>query len=188
MRRMAAKRKEPLVLSADRDADAVEAYVGLGANLGEREAALREAVERLRAADGVEVRRLSPVYETDPVGYTEQPAFLNMVAAIGTTLPPVALLDRLLDIERRMGRVRTIRWGPRTIDLDLLLYGEVRMKTERLTLPHPRMGERAFVLVPLRDVWPADRAFPWQDAVARIDAARNGIRRWSGAEMFHSPE
>lgn len=188
MRRMEAKRREPGVFSSNRDADVVEAYVGLGANLGDREAALREAVGRLRAADGVVLRRLSPVYETEPVGYTAQPAFLNMVVAIGTTLPPVALLELLLDIERRMGRVRTIRWGPRIIDLDLLLYGEVHMTSERLTLPHPRMGERAFVLVPLRDVWPADRAFPWRDAVARIDAERDGVRRWGGAEAFHSPE
>lgn len=185
---MEANRRGSAVLPSARDGGVVEAYVGLGANLGDREAALREAVGRLRTAEGVDVRRLSPVYETEPVGYTEQPAFLNMVAAIGTTLPPADLLELLLDIERQMGRVRTIRWGPRIIDLDLLLYGEVRMTSERLTLPHPRMGERAFVLVPLRDVWPADRAFPWDDAVARIDVAREGIRRWAGTEVFHSPE
>ncbi|OUM98116.1 MAG: 2-amino-4-hydroxy-6-hydroxymethyldihydropteridine diphosphokinase [Paenibacillaceae bacterium ZCTH02-B3] len=164
------------------DAVEREAYIGLGANLGDREAALREAVRLLDAAEGVRVLRVSPVYETDPVGYTDQPEFLNMAVAVGTTLSPEGLLALCLGIERRMGRVRTIRWGPRPIDLDLLAYDGVRMETERLTLPHPRLAERAFALVPLRDVWPEGRAFPWTDAPALREP--DGVRLWKSREDF----
>jgi len=164
------------------DAVEREAYIGLGTNLGDREAALREAIRLLDAAEGVRVLRVSPVYETDPVGFTDQPAFLNMAAAVGTTLSPEGLLALCLDIEKRMGRVRTVRWGPRPIDLDVLAYDGVRMETERLTLPHPRLAERAFALMPLRDVWPADRAFPWADAPALREP--DGVRPWETREEF----
>jgi len=165
-----------------------EAYAALGANLGDREGSLREAVRRLGEIAGVEVRRLSAVYETDPVGYTEQPAFLNMVVALGTRLSPLELLRAMLGIEREMGRVRLVRWGPRVIDLDLLLYEGVRSNTAELELPHPRMGERAFVLVPLRDVWPADgEPFPWPEAVTEEARRREGVRLWNGAGTDLSP-
>lgn len=154
-----------------------EAYVALGANLGDREHSLREAIRRLDAHDGIEVRRVSETYETDPVGYIDQPAFLNMAIAIGTDLPPLALLRLLLAIELEMGRVREIRNGPRKIDLDLLLYENETLGTDELTLPHPRMGERAFVLVPLRDVWTPGEAFPWEAALAGDVMAREGIHR-----------
>jgi 2-amino-4-hydroxy-6-hydroxymethyldihydropteridine diphosphokinase len=153
-----------------------EAFVALGGNLGNREATLQEALRRLNASPGVTVRRVSAVYETAPVGLTDQPAFLNMAAAVETTLDPLSLLRKLLDIELAMGRVREIRWGPRNIDLDLLLYSGVTMDAEELTLPHPRMGERAFVLVPLRDVWP-DACFPWDEAINRMPVEQEGIRR-----------
>jgi 2-amino-4-hydroxy-6-hydroxymethyldihydropteridine diphosphokinase len=155
-----------------------EAYVALGANLGERDTSLREALRRLASVPGLELLRISGVYETDPVGYADQPAFLNMAAAVATDLPPAALLRKLLAIEKDMGRVRDIRWGPRTIDLDLLLYEGVSMDTEELTLPHPRMGERAFVLVPLRDIWPQSAAFPWENAVGSAEREAAGIRLW----------
>ncbi|TJY38543.1 2-amino-4-hydroxy-6-hydroxymethyldihydropteridine diphosphokinase [Cohnella pontilimi] len=155
-----------------------EAYVALGANLGERERSLAEAIDRLRLTPGIEVRRISAVYETEPVGYTDQPAFLNMAAAIRTDLAPVELLRKLLQIEKEMGRVRDVRWGPRTIDLDLLLYEDVTMQTDVLTLPHPRMGERAFVLVPLRDVWPNGLKFPWQTVLEALRPDETGIRQW----------
>jgi 2-amino-4-hydroxy-6-hydroxymethyldihydropteridine diphosphokinase len=155
-----------------------EAYVALGANLGEREQSLRQAIDRLRNTSGIEMRRISAVYETEPVGYTDQPAFLNMAAAIGTEFAPADLLWKLLEIEKDMGRVRDIRWGPRTIDLDLLLYEDVSLETEELTLPHPRMGERAFVLVPLRDVWPIGLKFPWQTAINALQPEETGIRKW----------
>jgi 2-amino-4-hydroxy-6-hydroxymethyldihydropteridine diphosphokinase len=97
---------------------------------------------------------VSPVYESDPVGVTHQPAFTNAVASLETSLEPVALLDCLLEIEARHGRVRTVRWGPRTLDLDLIAYEGVRLDTPRLVLPHPRACEREFVLRPLADVAP----------------------------------
>lgn len=157
-----------------------EAYVALGANLGDRAASLREALRRMALVPGVEVRRISGMYETDPVGYVDQPAFLNMAVAVATELEPEALLRELLAIDQAMGRVRDVRWGPRIIDLDLLLYEGTRMENETLTLPHPRMDERAFVLVPLRDVWPPDSAFPWEPCVTESAKRAAGIRRWDG--------
>lgn len=132
--------------------DRTSAYICLGSNLGDRRQFLFSAVERLHAHSGVEVVRSSAIYETAPVGFTEQPYFLNMVIAIRTSLDPFTLLRLMLETERQLGRVRDIRFGPRTIDLDLLLYGKEKMMTEQLELPHPRMRERAFVLVPLMEI------------------------------------
>jgi len=129
-----------------------QAFIGAGANLGDRCAMLRAAVARLRAAPGVKVLACSTVYETDPVGPLDQPAFLNAVVGIETSLSPEELLATLLEVERSLGRVRTIRWGPRTIDLDLLVFEGERRATESLHLPHPRTLERAFVTVPLREL------------------------------------
>jgi len=131
----------------------MRAYVGLGANLGDRSAMLRAALEQLDAEPGVRVVAVSTVRETEPVGYLDQPQFLNAAAAIDTDLPPRELLDRLLGIERRLGRTREgPRFGPRTIDLDLLLYGEERVDEPGLAVPHPRLHERLFVLEPLSDL------------------------------------
>ena len=131
------------------------AYVGLGSNLGDRAGNLLLAVRGMMNA-GLKVRRLSSVYETDPVDFTEQPAFLNMVAELESdALPsPEQLLARLLRIEYALGRRREIQRGPRTVDLDLLLYGDERRATAFLTLPHPRLEERRFVLVPLAELRP----------------------------------
>lgn len=129
------------------------AYIGLGSNLGERERYLSDAVHRLHRHPSLFVERCSSVYETAPVGLTDQPDFLNMAVAVRTGLSPESLLDVLLETERALGRVRDIRWGPRTIDLDLLVYGKEKRSGGRLELPHPRMHERAFVLVPLLEVW-----------------------------------
>jgi 2-amino-4-hydroxy-6-hydroxymethyldihydropteridine diphosphokinase len=126
------------------------AYVGLGANLGDREAAIREAARR------VDARRLSTIRETEPWGVADQPRFLNAVAELDTSLEPRALLERLLAVERELGRVRGgERWGPRTIDLDLLLYGERRIDEPGLRVPHPRLHERLFVLEPLAELDPS---------------------------------
>jgi 2-amino-4-hydroxy-6-hydroxymethyldihydropteridine diphosphokinase len=135
--------------------DALYAYVGLGSNLGDRAGHLLLAVRGMMSA-GLRVRRLSSLYETEPVEVTDQPAFLNMVAELDCqSLPsPEQLLARLLRIEYALGRRRERLRGPRTIDLDLLLYGEERRATEFLTLPHPRMAERRFVLVPLLELNP----------------------------------
>ena len=125
------------------------AYVGLGANLGEREATIGKAAELLG------VSRLSTIRETEPWGYADQPLFLNAVAELDTELTPRELLDRLLEVERELGRTREgPRYGPRTIDLDLLLYGGEVVEEPGLTVPHPRLHERAFVLEPLFELDP----------------------------------
>ncbi len=132
------------------------AYVGLGANLGDRESTIRRAIELLAAEPAVEVVAVSSLRETDPVGYAEQPRFLNGAAAVETELGPRTLLDRLLAVERELGRVRDEgpRFGPRTIDLDLLLYGDEVLDEPGLTVPHPRLAERLFVLEPLYELDP----------------------------------
>jgi 2-amino-4-hydroxy-6-hydroxymethyldihydropteridine diphosphokinase len=131
------------------------AYVGLGANLGERERMLRGAVDALAAVDGIEVVAVSTLRETEPVGVGEQPRFLNGVGALDTTLAAGELLDRLLALERRFGRVRTPgEHDPRTLDLDLLLYGDEEIEEPGLTIPHPRLHERRFVLEPLAELAP----------------------------------
>lgn len=133
------------------------AYVALGANLGDRAVSLRAAIEQLGALGVVEA--VSPFFDTAPVGYTEQPRFLNAVARLRTNLPPRDLLRGLLEIEAALGRVRTIRWGPRVIDLDLLLYDDAIIDTPDLVVPHPRLHERRFVLEPLAALAP-DLAHP----------------------------
>jgi 2-amino-4-hydroxy-6-hydroxymethyldihydropteridine diphosphokinase len=130
-------------------------YVGLGANLGDRERTIRAALERLDADDQVEVVRVSSLRETDPIGYEDQPRFLNGAAALESTLGPRELLDLLLAVERELGRRRDgPRFGPRTIDLDLLLYGDETVDEPGLQIPHPRLAERAFVLEPLAELDP----------------------------------
>lgn len=128
-------------------------YLALGSNIGDRAGNLRAAIDRLADA-GIAIRRESPVYETEPVGYAQQRWFLNMVVEGETTLFPMQLLTRAGKIERALGRVRTIANGPRTIDLDILLYGNAIVRTTRLEIPHPRLHERRFVLAPLADLSP----------------------------------
>jgi 2-amino-4-hydroxy-6-hydroxymethyldihydropteridine diphosphokinase len=131
------------------------AYVGLGANLGDRERTVREAVAALGDEEGIEVITVSALRETEPVGVGEQPLFLNAAAALETTLGASELLDRLLAVEQRFGRVRVPgEHGPRTLDLDLLLFGEERIEEPGLTVPHPRLHERRFVLEPLAELDP----------------------------------
>jgi 2-amino-4-hydroxy-6-hydroxymethyldihydropteridine diphosphokinase len=131
----------------------VRAFIGLGANLGDREATLRQALDLLAAEPGVELRAVSTFRETDPVGYRNQPRFLNAAAKLETTLSPRELLDRMLAVERALGRERTgPRFGPRTIDLDLLLYGDETIDAPGLQVPHPRLHERRFALEPLAEL------------------------------------
>jgi 2-amino-4-hydroxy-6-hydroxymethyldihydropteridine diphosphokinase len=132
-------------------------FVGLGANLEDPRAQIDRALALLAAEDGVEVIAVSTLRETDPVGYEDQPRFLNGAAELRTTLGARELLERLLEIERRMGRVRGEgpRFGPRTIDLDLLLYGDEVIDEPGLEIPHPRLHERAFALEPLAELDPA---------------------------------
>jgi 2-amino-4-hydroxy-6-hydroxymethyldihydropteridine diphosphokinase len=134
------------------------AYIGLGANLGDREENLRAALERLRGLGPI---RVSSFRETEPVGVTDQPFFLNAAAELETDLAPRELLARLLEIERELGRERAAetRWGPRPIDLDLLVYGHETVEEPGLTIPHPRLAERRFALEPLHELAP-DLALP----------------------------
>jgi len=128
------------------------AYVGLGSNLGDRESMIT------RAADLIDAVRLSTIRETEPWGYEDQPGFLNAVAEVETELAPRPLLERLLEVETTLGRERDgPRWGPRTIDLDLLLYGELAVDEPGLTVPHPRLAGRLFVLEPLAELAPAQK-------------------------------
>jgi len=130
------------------------AYLGLGSNLGDRLAHLQHAVDALSAVDGIDVVAVSRVYETAPVGGPAQDDFLNAVLAVDTSLEPAALLAAAQAAEQGEQRVRTVRWGPRTLDVDVLRYGDERVSTPDLEIPHPRMHERAFVLAPLHDVAP----------------------------------
>jgi 2-amino-4-hydroxy-6-hydroxymethyldihydropteridine diphosphokinase len=131
------------------------AYVGLGANLGDRERTLSAAVDAFGTEEGIEVVAVSTLRETDPVGVGEQPRYLNGVAELKTTLPSRRLLERLLALEQRFGRVRVPgEHGPRTLDLDLLLYGDEEIDEPGLTVPHPRLHERRFVLEPLAELAP----------------------------------
>jgi 2-amino-4-hydroxy-6-hydroxymethyldihydropteridine diphosphokinase len=128
-------------------------YVGLGSNLGDREQTIHAALELLESDPEIVVAAVSSLRETDPVGYTDQPKFLNGAAALRTELSPRALLERLLEIERELGRERSgPRYGPRTIDLDLLLYGDEEINETGLRIPHPRLAEREFVLEPLAEL------------------------------------
>jgi 2-amino-4-hydroxy-6-hydroxymethyldihydropteridine diphosphokinase len=128
----------------------------LGSNLGDRERTLLDAVEALRAEPGIEICAVSSLIETEPVGYVDQPRFLNGAVAFDTTLPAQALLELLLDVERRFGRSRegVPAQGPRTLDLDLLLYGDAEIDRPGLQVPHPRLHERSFVLGPLAELAP----------------------------------
>lgn len=141
----------------------MKAYIGVGSNLGDREATIRSAIELL----GAEVVAVSELRETEPWGYADQPRFLNGAVLVETALGPRALLERLLEVERELGRVRGRRYGPRTIDLDLLLYGDLVVDEPGLTVPHPRLHERAFALEPLLELDP-ELAIPGRGRVADL--------------------
>jgi 2-amino-4-hydroxy-6-hydroxymethyldihydropteridine diphosphokinase len=143
---------------ADEPLDSIRAVIGIGANLGDRLATMREAVRLVDGASGLRLIARSHVYETAPVGVVDQPAFLNAAICVSCTLSPLALLDALLAVERALGRTRSssdVRWGPRAIDLDVLWIEGVALAGSRLVVPHPRLHERAFALVPMLEIVPA---------------------------------
>lgn len=129
-------------------------FLGLGANLGDRAQTLKMAVAALQNSGKIELKRVSHAYETAPIGPQDQPAFLNLVAEIETALSAEELFRVVKEIERGLGRKARIRWGPREIDIDILLLDEEEIQTEALTIPHPQMHERAFVMVPLAELEP----------------------------------
>jgi len=159
------------------------AYVGLGSNLGDRAGYILLAVRGMLDA-GFDVIRLSSIYETEPVEYENQPAFLNMVAELrGSTLPsPEQMMARLLRIEYALGRTRDIHLGPRTIDLDLLIFRDQQLESEFLTVPHPRLAQRRFVLVPLNELVPSLVHPVLQKPISELLAQtkdRSTVNRWT---------
>ena len=161
-----------------------QAFLGLGSNLGDRLGNLTRAVSLLGRGDAIRVVRSSRVYETDPVGGPTQPDYLNAVIEADTTLDePRALLERCLDVEREMGRVREERWGPRLIDIDVLTFDDLEVDEPGLTLPHPRMHERGFVLVPLLELV-ADPVLP---GGRRLKDLRLSADTFGGVRLFGPP-
>ncbi len=154
-------------------------FLGLGSNLGDREANLREAINRLMTR--LEVTGLSAVYETAPMYVTDQPAFLNMVARAETSMTALDLLDWLQALERNLGRQEGIRYGPRLIDFDILIYADQKIDSPRLILPHPRLHERAFVLRPLADLAP-----DWVHPISRRTVNRMLTMLPKGQEIFRT--
>ena len=136
---------------------AVHAHLGLGSNVGDRLSHLQDAVDGLHALEGIAVDEVSAVYETAPVGGPEQAEYYNLAVRVLTTRSPARLLAGCHEVEHALGRVRTVRWGPRTIDVDVLLYGERAVDSQDLRVPHPRLVERPFALVPLAEVAPGGR-------------------------------
>ncbi len=163
--------------------EAQVAYVALGSNLARPVRQVRSALDELAALEGVRLRAHSPLYRSPPLGPPGQPDYINAVAVLEVTLDPHRLLDRLQAIERQHGRERGVRWGPRTLDLDLLLYGDMRIDSPRLKVPHPEMGGRSFVLLPLHDVAPGlelPGLGPLEDLLRTLDPG--GLARIGDAE------
>ena len=163
------------------------AVLGLGANIGDRRQNLAAALRRVDAHPGIAVEAVSALYETPPWGKTDQPAFLNAAARIETSLSPRALLDAILEVERSLGRERGERWGPRTLDIDILIFGTAALNEPGLEIPHPRLAERAFALAPLLDVLPeaeiAGRpAEAWLKEADRSGMVRVAEPGWENSE------
>lgn len=128
------------------------AYLGIGGNMGNKKENIEKTIELLKSNDSIKVTKISSLYETEPVGYVDQDWFLNIVVEIDTSLEPYSLLEYCNHIETELRRERIIKWGPRTIDVDILLYEGFTLTSEKLTVPHPRMCERAFVMIPLYEI------------------------------------
>ncbi|WP_210367821.1 2-amino-4-hydroxy-6-hydroxymethyldihydropteridine diphosphokinase [Bacillus sp. REN3] len=166
------------------------AYIALGSNMGDRFGYLKKSILLLEQHEKIKVVNTSSIYETDPVGFTDQAQFLNMVIQVETDLEPLGLLDVCLGIELYLGRKREVRWGPRTLDLDILLYNQENVETEKLTIPHPRMSERAFVILPLLEMDP-DIKLPTMDqplkSCLQSIPDKEGVRIWkqkNGEDVF----
>ncbi|SDI12863.1 2-amino-4-hydroxy-6-hydroxymethyldihydropteridinediphosphokinase [Alteribacillus persepolensis] len=172
-------------------------YLALGSNMGDRAHYLKQAVHQLHEQTSIQVTKLSSIYETAPVGVTEQPSFLNMAAALKTSLSPEQLLLTTQWIERELDRVRIKRWGPRTIDLDILLFNDENIRMDDLYIPHPRMAERAFVLIPLNEIAEGVKEPITHRSIHDLvqdlsNKEKEGVRLWrkcsgpAGFELFES--
>lgn len=162
-------------------------YLGLGSNVGDREQHISEALAKLAAPD-LRVTRISSIYETEPIGFTAQRVFLNLVVEIETDLFPMQLLTRISKIEQALGRIRTIANGPRTLDIDILLYGRSVIHSAKLDVPHPRMAERRFVLAPLAELAPDLRHPVTRKTIrAMLDAAPGMSIRKLDLKLFNLP-
>ncbi|WP_217588294.1 2-amino-4-hydroxy-6-hydroxymethyldihydropteridine diphosphokinase [Lentibacillus saliphilus] len=163
-------------------------FIALGTNIEPRYEHLQEALRLLDHHNDISVEARSPIYETEPVGYTDQAHFLNMVVRIETSLEPLELLTACQGIEQQLGRKRSIRFGPRTIDLDIIMYQDAIIQTDVLTVPHPRMHERAFVLVPLKQLAP-DVSVPGLDKTVKnllevcSDHEKKDVIRWNKTDL-----
>ncbi|WP_184665339.1 2-amino-4-hydroxy-6-hydroxymethyldihydropteridine diphosphokinase [Texcoconibacillus texcoconensis] len=155
------------------------AYVSIGSNIEPRAVYIRESLRQLGQHENIQLEETSSIYETDPVGKTDQALFLNAVVQFITSLSPVELLNVTQGIEADLGRTRVERWGPRTVDLDILMYNNESINLQHLEIPHPRMLERSFVLVPLLEVQPDIRWYDGRklkEVVSEID--KEGVRKW----------
>jgi 2-amino-4-hydroxy-6-hydroxymethyldihydropteridine diphosphokinase len=167
-----------------------QAFISLGSNIGNRYDYLKNAIQRLINYPEIELVNCSSIYETDPVGYEDQDLFLNMVIHVETCWSAEQLLDICLRTEQELGRKRDIRWGPRTIDLDILLYNQENITTEKLIVPHPRMLERPFVMIPLSEICPDETTYYMKkDNGASLSELPNseGVRIWklkNGEDVF----
>ncbi|WP_050183653.1 2-amino-4-hydroxy-6-hydroxymethyldihydropteridine diphosphokinase [Domibacillus robiginosus] len=165
-----------------------QAYLSLGTNMGNREEQLKEAVRQLHNQKKLDVLAVSSIYETDPVGFTDQPSFLNIVVKVKTSMTAEELLTVCQRIENDLGRKRLVRWGPRTIDLDILLYNHDNIKSDSLIIPHPRMSERAFVLVPLAEIDAAIQlpgtSVPLEQYAKNVQG-KEGVKLWKTADNFY---
>ena len=164
------------------------AYLSLGSNIGDRLDMLQEAVCELMNQTDLRVTQISSVYETAPVGYTEQASFLNMVVEVQSDLSAFKILSICLETEQVLGRIREFRWGPRSIDLDILLYNDENMESENLIIPHPRMHERGFVLVPLLELIPnGNHPITGVPFSQYVKEQKEGVRLWKtfdGVDAF----
>ena len=163
-------------------AKSADAVLGLGGNVGERRAALAAAVAALRAHPGIDVMAASPLYESAPWGVTDQQDFLNAAVRVETSLAPSALLSAILAVEVSLGRERRQKWGPRVIDIDILVYGEERIDIPGLTIPHPYLTERIFALAPLIDVMPAAKIGERPARLWLAQLERTGLKQVSGPQ------
>jgi 2-amino-4-hydroxy-6-hydroxymethyldihydropteridine diphosphokinase len=170
------------------------ALIALGSNIGNRYDNLTNAIKILTAYSDIQLVNYSSVYETDPVGYVEQDLFLNMVIEIKTALSALELLERCLKVESELGRKREIRWGPRTIDLDILTFNQENIETEKLIVPHPRMLERAFVMIPLLEIKPNLHLLGMEKPITALLNElpdKEGVRIWkrkNGEDVFEPIE